>query len=67
MQDSNPANNSGPGEVDKQKIQELAKQWGRLPARDREANIRELTREMPPRYREVIREYFRKLSQQTDR
>jgi hypothetical protein len=52
--------------VDKQKIEELAKVWGKLPAREREANIRELTRTMPPRYAEVIREYFRRLSEQAD-
>jgi hypothetical protein len=64
--DSIGGNGTGPGEVDKKKIQELAKEWGRLPARDREANIRELTQKMEPRYAEVIREYFRKLSEQAD-
>lgn len=52
--------------MDKKKIQELAAVWGKLPAREREANVRELTRSMPPRYAEVIREYFRKLSEQAD-
>jgi hypothetical protein len=66
QQDSMPGNGSGPGEVDKQKIEELAKVWGKLPQREREANIRELTRTMPPRYAEVIREYFRRLSEQAD-
>ena len=28
--------------------------------------MRELTQNMPARYREVIREYFRKLSEQVD-
>jgi hypothetical protein len=66
QQDSIGGNGSGPGEVDKKKIQELAAVWGKLPAREREANVRELTRSMPPRYAEVIREYFRKLSEQAD-
>jgi hypothetical protein len=39
--------------------------WGKLPARDREAGMRELTRDMPPRYREMIMEYFRRQSSQT--
>jgi len=39
--------------------------WGKLPARDREASMRELTRDMDPRYREIIMEYFRKQSTQT--
>ncbi len=62
MRDSNIARNSGPGQVDAKRIKELADQWGRLPPREREANMRELTRDMPPRYREVIQEYFRRLS-----
>ena len=66
QQDSVGGNGSGPGEVDKKKIQELAKNWGSLPARDREASIQGLTRTMPPRYAEVIRAYFRKLSEQAD-
>jgi hypothetical protein len=52
--------------VDAKKIKELAEVWGKLPARDREASMRELTRDMPARYREIIREYFRKLSEQAD-
>jgi hypothetical protein len=66
MRDSNIATNSGPGQVDGKKIKELAEVWGKLPPREREANMRELTRDMPPRYREVIQEYFRKLSTQTN-
>ena len=64
MQDSNPSGGSGPGQVDAKKIKELAEKWGNLPPREREANMRELTRDLPPRYREVIQEYFRKLSQE---
>ena len=44
--------------------QDLAENWGKLPPRERESNMRELTRDMPQRYREVIQEYFRKLSVQ---
>ena len=66
MRDSNIATNSGPGQIDAKKIKDLAEQWGKLPPREREANMRELTRDMPQRYREVIQEYFRKLSQQVD-
>ena len=64
MRDSNIATNSGPGHVDAKKIKELTEKWGNLPPRDREASMRELTRDMPQRYREVIQEYFRKLSVQ---
>jgi len=56
---------SGPGSIDPKKIKDLTEIWGKLPARDREAGMRELTRDMPPRYREIIMEYFRRLSTQT--
>jgi len=64
--DSVGGQNGGPGQVDTKRIEKLAEQWGKLPARERESNMRELTRDMPARYAEVIREYFRKLSQQAD-
>jgi hypothetical protein len=67
MQDSSLAQNSGPGEIDAKRLKELAEKWGNLPPREREANMRELTRDMPPRYREVIKEYFRKQSEQASR
>ena len=62
MRDSNIATNSGPGQIDAKKIKDLAEQWGKLPPKEREANMRELTRNVSPRYREIIQEYFRKLS-----
>jgi hypothetical protein len=65
MADSNIATNSGPGKVDPKRIKELAQVWGTLPAREQEQRMRELTRDMPQRYREVIQEYFKRLSTQT--
>jgi hypothetical protein len=40
----------------------LAKQWGKLPEKQRAEAMQELTRDMPPKYREVIENYFRKLA-----
>jgi hypothetical protein len=61
--DSNRGNGSGPGQVDPKKIKELAEVWGKLPERERARAMLDLTRDMPPRYRVVIEDYFRKLSQ----
>jgi hypothetical protein len=52
----------GPGSVDMKKVEQLAKQWGKLPAKEREANIMGLVRDMDPRYRDLIQEYFRRVS-----
>jgi hypothetical protein len=62
MPDSRPANNSGPGNVDPKKLEALAKQWGALPAKERAEAMQEITRDLPPKYREVIETYFRKLA-----
>jgi len=63
QKDSEPGQDSGPGKIDYKRLKELSIQWGRLPPREREANMRELTRNMPARYREVILDYLRKQSQ----
>lgn len=64
MKDSNIANNSGPGNVDQNKrLRGLAEQWGKLPEKERAKAMADLTRDMPPRYREVIETYFKKIAQ----
>ena len=62
MPDSRLANNSGPGKVDPKMLEGLAKQWGKLPEKQRAEAMQELTRDLPPKYREVIETYFRKLA-----
>jgi hypothetical protein len=61
--DSFGGNNSGPGNVDKKKLDGLAQQWGKLPEKERAKAMQELTRDLPPEYRELIEAYFRKLAQ----
>jgi hypothetical protein len=62
MPDSRLANNSGPGKVDPKRLEALAKEWGKLPDKQRAEAMQELTRDLPPKYREVIETYFRKLA-----
>lgn len=62
MKDSNIANNGGKGEVDQKRLKGLAEQWGKLPERERAAAMAELTRGMPPEYRDVIERYFKDLA-----
>lgn len=64
MRDSKIAPTSGPGNVDPKKLENIARAWGKLPEKERAQAMQELTRDMPPRYREVIEAYFRKLAQQ---
>jgi len=37
--------------------------WGTLPPKERAKAMQELQRDVPPRYREVIENYFKKLAQ----
>jgi hypothetical protein len=62
QRDSLGGKNSGPGNVDPKKLDGLAKQWGKLPEKERAQAMQELTRDMPAKYREIIESYFRKLA-----
>ena len=44
------------------RIREIAQVWGKLPEKERAKAMLELTRDMPPRYREMIEKYLKELS-----
>ena len=44
-------------------MRKLMEGWGKMQRRDREKALQELTREMSPRHREAIENYFRNLAQ----
>lgn len=67
QQDSNGGDGKGPGDVDLKRLMEKAEVWGKLPPREREAVMRDATRGMDPRYREIIMEYMKRQSQASDR
>jgi hypothetical protein len=62
MKDSQIGRISGPGNVDPKRLKKVAEDWGKLPEKERAKAMQELTRDMPPEYREVIESYFRKLA-----
>jgi hypothetical protein len=64
MQDSNIATNPGPGQVDPKRLKEVAEVWGKLPDRERAQAIQGLTKDMPPRQRQLIEDYFKRLAQE---
>ena len=49
--------------MDLKKFKEVADVWGRLPEKERAKAMVELTRGMPPKYRDAIEAYFRKLQE----
>ncbi|MBX7103037.1 MAG: hypothetical protein K1X57_03100 [Gemmataceae bacterium] len=60
--DSFGGNNGGPGVVDSKKLKNLAENWGKLPEKERAKAMMEITKDLPPRYREVIENYFKTLA-----
>jgi tetratricopeptide (TPR) repeat protein len=62
QQDSVGGTNSGPGLVDPKKLKTLAENWGKLPEKERAKAMMEITKDLPPRYREVIENYFKSLA-----
>lgn len=66
MNDSNIANDKGPGNVDPKKLGNGA-DWGDLPPKQRQAALQQIAKDLPAHYREVIEEYFRKLARDNPR
>lgn len=60
------ASGKGSGEV-RSKRQNDGGQWGNLDPAQRDAALAEMSRDLPPHYRSVIEEYFRKLAQETEK
>src|SRR6266545_578925 len=59
QQDSFGGQNSGPGEAEMKKWRETAENWGKLPEKERAKAMLELTKDMPPKHRELIEAYFK--------
>lgn len=53
---------SGKGVVDEKKLREYSQNWGTLPPDRRAAIVQEITRDLPPKYKPMIDEYFRALN-----
>jgi hypothetical protein len=64
MRDSKIATNTGPGMVDSKTVKILTENWGKLPEKERAKALADLTRDMPPAFRESIEEYFHRIGQQ---
>jgi hypothetical protein len=65
MQDSKIATNGGPGNALEQKLKDYQERWVKMPEHERARAIQELTRDLPPRYRSVIEDYFKSLNKTT--
>ena len=65
MEDSMRAGGKGSGQVTSKQRGDGG-QWGDLPPADRAAALAEMAKDMPPHYRAVIEEYFKRLAKENE-
>ena len=65
MEDSQGGTNGGPGNVNEVKLKQYQENWGKMNDNERARAIQELTRDLPPHYRQVIEDYFKSLNKAT--
>lgn len=52
---------SGAGKVDEKVLRQVAEQWGTMPPEKRAKVVQELTRDLPPKFEPMIKNYFEAL------
>lgn len=60
--DSKIVGGEGKGEIDQKKLKGYAENWGNLPPLERQKAITEMTRDLPPRHRQLVEDYFKALN-----
>jgi hypothetical protein len=60
QQDSYGGQNAGEGKVDPKRLKETIEAWGKLPEKERAKAMTEMMRNMPPAYRQMIEDFYRK-------
>jgi hypothetical protein len=63
QRDSMGGTNGGPGNVDERELAKLAKQWGKLPEKERAAAMQRAFRNMPAKYQDIIEAFMKKQAQ----
>lgn len=59
--------NSGPGNVDEKELMKLAKEWGKLPEKERAAAMQKAFRGMPAKYQDIIEAYMKRQAESNPR
>ena len=52
---------SGAGKVDPKELRQIADRWGSMPAAERAKVRNEITRDLPPKFEPMIKNYFESL------
>lgn len=59
--DSTIMGGSGKGAVDEKELRKIAEQWGTMPAEKRAKVVQDITRDLPPKFEPMIKNYFEAL------
>ena len=62
MADSNIATNGGKGVIDDKKLRSYEEKWGTLPEAERKKIVQEVVRDLPPKFKPLIEDYFKSLN-----
>jgi len=62
MADSNIATNGGEGKIDEKKLRSYEENWGKLPEAERKKIVQDVVRDLPPKFKPMIEDYFRSLN-----
>ncbi|MEQ1905562.1 MAG: hypothetical protein ABL888_15340 [Pirellulaceae bacterium] len=65
MEDSRNVGGKGSGDVTNKRLNEGGN-WGDLPPAEKAQTLAEMTRDLPPHYRAIVEEYFKKLARQNE-
>ncbi len=60
--DSLGGNRTGTGKETQEKLRQLTQNWGKLNEKERAEAMTEINKELPPKFRVVVEEYFKQLS-----
>lgn len=67
LPDSATPSETGPGRVTEVHLRQIAERWGKLPDKQRADAMAKYVRSFPPRYREVIEKYFKRMADVEDK
>jgi hypothetical protein len=62
MADSNIAGGAGEGKIDEKKLRSYEENWGKLPEAERKKIVQDVVRDLPPKFKPMIEDYFRSLN-----
>jgi len=58
---------AGKGEATEKQLKKLGEEWGKMPPKERAKAMQEISRDLPPKFKPMIQQYFESLSKIQDK